>query len=722
MIRHDAPGPKLVGSAVRTKTSNASRPRPQNAMAPKAIAPKGRQSIATGVSPWTKTPPGISPEGAEEATAWHARPADASTSRKTLLKSSGTVEKTPPRSSRTKWGGRLARVILAVCLTLISMLGSARADDAAQSPPKPLPTKQEIIRDRFQRLEDRMFRLRQQLSQTEPDNADRLGRALERAGGLGLAERLDEISRILAADGRLLEGIDAQQAWLDQVDKVMAILLQRDSDNEQRKDEIARMEEYRERMRTILEQQRAQRDQSARASALRQLRAELDTALDQIEQEIQRQQELAERSGDPQEKEDVAREQAEAARSAEALAEQVERMAESEAREADPQSGESQQSDSAKSEMQKAGEALDSAAESMKQASKSASQGDEESLADEQERAEEALKRARDSLKKAKENLPEDPDLEKMGDEQGKTADATGDLADKMRQDGQPQEGGENQQGQQPSKPSPGTDKVQEAEREMRDAQKDLEDGQPEDAAEEQDRAIEALEEAQQALEDELNQLRKEDRQETLRDLESRFRAMTAKQRAINEGTTELDRVDEASFRRPEQLRAAELAADEHNLAEKAATCLHILEEEGTTIVFPRIVEQLAQDMADVADRLDEVSLGLLTQTMQREVLDTLEQLIEAVQRMQRENEQQQMQQQQAPGDQNAPLLPTSAELKLLRASQLRVNTRTQAIDQTRREKSESVEGINKAHEGASRRQMECTEIAEQMRERIDQP
>jgi len=442
------------------------------------------------------------------------------------------------------------------------MLGSARADDAAQSPPKPLPTKQEIIRDRFQRLEDRMFRLRQQLSQTEPDNADRLGRALERAGGLGLAERLDEISRILAADGRLLEGIDAQQAWLDQVDKVMAILLQRDSDNEQRKDEIARMEEYRERMRTILEQQRAQRDQSARASALRQLRAELDTALDQIEQEIQRQQELSERSGDPQEKEDIAREQAEAARSAEALAEQVERMAESEALKADPQSGESQQSDSAKSEMQKAGEALDSAAESMKQASKSASQGDEESLADEQERAEEALKRARDSLKKAKENLPEDPDLEKMGDEQGKTADATGDLADKMRQDGQPQEGGENQQGQQPSKPSPGTDKVQEAEREMRDAQKDLEDGQPEDAAEEQDRAIEALEEAQQALEDELNQLRKEDRQETLRDLESRFRAMTAKQRAINEGTTELDRVDEASFRRPEQLRAAELAAE----------------------------------------------------------------------------------------------------------------------------------------------------------------
>jgi len=170
------------------------------------------------------------------------------------------------------------------------------------------------------------------------------------------------------------------------------------------------------------------------------------------------------------------------------------------------------------------------------------------------------------------------------------------------------------------------------------------------------------------------------------------------------------------------QVTKAELAAAEHALAEKAATCLHILEEEGTTIVFPRIVEQLAQDMADVADRLDEVQIGLLTQTMQTEVLDTLEQLIGAVQQMQRENEQQQMQPQQSQDEQNTPLLPTSAELKLLRASQLRVNSRTQAIEQTRSEEGASAEGLSKVLEGASRRQMECTEIAEQMRERIDQP
>ena len=124
----------------------------------------------------------------------------------------------------------------------------------------------------------------------------------------------------------------------------------------------------------------------------------------------------------------------------------------------------------------------------------------------------------------------------------------------------------------------------------------------------------------------------------------------------------------------------------------------------------------------DVADRLDEMQIGLLTQTMQVEVLDTLEQLIGAVQQMQRENEQQQMQPQQSQDDQNTPLLPTSAELKLLRASQLRVNSRTQAIEQTRSEEGVSAEGLSKVIKGASRRQMECTEIAEKMRERIDQP
>lgn len=674
-----------------------------------AIAPKGRQSIATGASPWVNAPRARSPEGAKEHTP------------------------RPIYMRRACVTRALRRIAIVICtISTLAPLDRALAQDA---PPKPLPTKEQIIRDRFQRLEDRMFRLREQLEASEPENAERLARALERAGALGLKERLDEITEILGDDARLTDAIDAQDAWLDQVDKVMAILLQRDSDNQQRKEEMERLEEFRERMRSILERQRAQRAQSAKAAALRQLREQLDNALRQLDHQIERQQSLAEQaenarqSGDPQQQEDAARAQEEAARATEQLGENVERLAENDA--LDPQSSappsESAQAQSAKAQLQQAAESLERAAESMQQAGESQSQDDSTPSAEAREQAEEELRRARDKLQRAKEELPENPDTKQMGGEQGKTADQTRDLADKMRQ-GDSQQGGENQQGdpqqsQPPGEQAPGAQQVERAEREMRGAQEDLEQGEPEDATEKQDRAIEQLEEAQQALEDELNQLRKEDREETLRDLESRFRAMAAKQRTINDETASLDEIGVDAFRRPEALKVAELAADQTDLAEKAATCLHILEEEGTTIVFPRIVEQLGQDMTDVARRLEAKQVGLLTQTMQQEVLDTLEQLTEAVQRMQRENEQQQMQQQQQQQDnENTPLLPTSAELKLLRASQLRVNTRTEAIEQTRREQGEPDADIARALDGAARRQLECTEIAEQMRERINQP
>ena len=45
----------------------------------------------------------------------------------------------------------------------------------------PLASKQEMIRDRFQRFQDRVFSLREQLSDTEPENAARLDQALQRA-------------------------------------------------------------------------------------------------------------------------------------------------------------------------------------------------------------------------------------------------------------------------------------------------------------------------------------------------------------------------------------------------------------------------------------------------------------------------------------------------------------------------------------------------------------
>lgn len=252
----------------------------------------------------------------------------------------------------------------------------------------------------------------------------------------------------------------------------------------------------------------------------------------------------------------------------------------------------------------------------------------------------------------------------------------------------------------------------------MKKATDELEADKAEDAAKNQDRAIEQLEQAQEELEKALQQLRKEEREETLRDLESRFRKMLAEQTAINEGTVVLHAIGQDHFQRAEELQTADLSLRERRLSEEAAKCVHILYEEGSTIVFPRIIDQLAKDMGNVADRLGQLNVGPITQRIEREIVDTLEQLLDAVKRMQEENEQQQAAQGGGKQDKEPPLLPPSAELKLLRSSQVRVNDRTETIEQARSDQSESKEWIEESLKTTAERQNACAKVAKEMRDR----
>jgi hypothetical protein len=604
--------------------------------------------------------------------------------------------------------------LLPFCLSTMVLVSpaSAQPGDTMVEKTEPLAAKQQMIRDRLKRLEDRMFQLREQLLKTEPDNAERLGRALERAGELGLEARLDEIIRLLQEGSSLPEASQAQAAWLEQADKVLAVLLRRDSENEQRKEEIDRLQEYRQELRDILKQQRAHRDASAKAANAARLLRLLDAALKRLDDLQKRQTDAARDSqqkdalNDEPSRVEAAGQQRDIARETQQLAEDVERLAELEPEE----QADSTQQQEAREQAEQGAQALQEARRAMERAGQAAQQGERAQLQKDQQEAEENLRRARDRLLKAKEELQSQApsDGESLAEKQRATADETRDLADRMQNDAE--SGGDS------SEQSPGQESLDDAERDMRGAEQDLQQEQHEDANRKQQEAIRKLEQAQRELEDELNQLRKEDRQETLRDLESRFRDMLAGQREINEETVRLDRIGVGKFQRAEQLQVADLTSRQRELSERAATCLHILEEEGTTIVFPHIVEQLSEDMGVVSDRLAEALVGPLTQSIEEEVVETLEELIQATQRMQQENEQQ-----GGPmpsGSELAPLLPTSAELKLLKASQQRVNTRTQVIDETRNSGEESEATLARSLEAAARRQLECAEIAREMRDR----
>jgi len=605
----------------------------------------------------------------------------------------------------------------------------------AQGEVRPLASKEEMIRDRFQRFEDRVYRLRDSLQTGEPDNALRLERVLQRAGEMGIAERLEDLVKLLSDPSALTQAGDAQAKWLSDIDRILAILMERDSENEERQAEIERLEKYQEKVGKILEQQKALRDQSAQDAMRKRMSEQLGDAIKRVEALLQRQEGVSEdtnqagKAGSSGEKKpsdaDDATPAERLAKQQEALSRDTQQLAEDLKQLGTPETPQDA-SDPAQTEAQSAGQAAAESAKSasgaMSEASKSLEQGQPSSANQPQEKAEESLREAKEKLEEAKQKLDQQTKPEANAEPQQQLAEETESLADEMQQDAASKAEGQSPPGDpsggQPSPPSPGQQGVEQAESEMQDASKSLGKSEAKKAKESQDRAIEQLEEAKKELEDALSQLRKEEKEETLRDLESRFREMLSAQRAINEATLRLHQTGRENFTRPDKLKLADLSAQQRELSQDAATCLHILDEDGTTIAFPRIIEQLSEDMDTVADRLADLRVDTLTQTIEREIVDTLEQLLSAVQQMQQENEQQEGGGGSKPGEGDEPLLPPSAEFKLLRASQLRVNQRTDVIENERAEEPEPVEALKKV----AKRQTDCAAIAQEMRDRKQQP
>jgi len=157
--------------------------------------------------------------------------------------------------------------------------------------------------------------------------------------------------------------------------------------------------------------------------------------------------------------------------------------------------------------------------------------------------------------------------------------------------------------------------------------------------------------------------------------LEARFRKMLEKQLRIYEDTMLLDKSKDELRR---QKQSGELAISERKLVMDADKALNLLLEEGSSIAFPETVSQMRDDMQQVAERLDSAKVGLITQGIEEDIIAALEEMIEALQKAQQEMDQQQQQQQSRPGQpMDMPLVDELAELKMVRALQMRVNTRT---------------------------------------------
>ncbi len=167
----------------------------------------------------------------------------------------------------------------------------------------------------------------------------------------------------------------------------------------------------------------------------------------------------------------------------------------------------------------------------------------------------------------------------------------------------------------------------------------------------------------------------------TLTLLAARFRKMLEVQTRIYEGTKRLDRVPEADRDHDEEIEAARLSREESLLVREADRALVLLREEGSSMAFPETVSLMRDHMQQVTERLSEVKLGTFTQELEEDIIAALEETIAALDKAIKDLEKKKTPPGQSPpagqpGD--PPLVDKIAELKMIRALQLRINRRTQ--------------------------------------------
>ncbi|HMP01773.1 MAG TPA: hypothetical protein PKD86_16660 [Gemmatales bacterium] len=225
---------------------------------------------------------------------------------------------------------------------------------------------------------------------------------------------------------------------------------------------------------------------------------------------------------------------------------------------------------------------------------------------------------------------------------------------------------------------------MQDAQDAQQQARKRIDENRRQEASPEQQEATRKLEEARKRLEEILRQLREEEQIRVLADLQRRCEKMLQMQEIIYEGTkrvsAKLQSYPESQPTRDEEIVSRRLSEDEDKIGLELDQAILVLDAEGTSVAFAEIFRQLRKDVGHVVRRLARVSVGPDTQMIQEDIIATLKEMIEALKQQQKEIRDRKDQQQQDPNSaqQDQSLLDMLAELRMIRALQVRVQQRTE--------------------------------------------
>ncbi len=633
----------------------------------------------------------------------------------------------------------LVLMLMPVALVTAAFLGRAPAlaqDAGKTAVPDLAKVKQEEAREKLERLEEAMDRLSRALMQNEPQNAAKLKLAFREARDHLLREGMDRVVKYLS-DRKLDRAIEEQGQLKVNLEELLSILLEKDIDPRELLKHIRRVRDVVQTIDKVIQDETSEKMSSDDAEQAGASSDALKNDLAALEELIRRQKEVEKSSKEPETatkdglgklapEEDAIRGEAQKLREGDAKrAEEAKASPPGEPKSEQPnQPGQPSQpgqpvpggepaqpgqpqpppdgaQGTAKPEppparpeevldrkkLQEAEKALAAAAEHMRQgdAPKSATKA-----AEARALLEEATAQAREKL----DRLRAARAFKEMKDAQDGTKKETDTIAQKMRETPpliSTPEGG-----------VPGKQDVEAAAEDMKDASQGLGQGKPRSASKAQAKSLDKLKKGREKSEDALEELQKALRDRILAYLREKFTKMLNDQRAITRETKSLDlklralqatsaAKGSASFEidRKDRQLAETLAGRETSLTLIADDVIDLLSEDGTTLVFPGVVEEIKLDLVNVNGLLSRIQTGDRTQHVQGEIEAALEDILKALEQAQRTPPPPNPNQGRGSKSGAGPLLPLSSELKMVRALQQRVNERTKAFDLKRKPEAE---------------------------------
>lgn len=547
----------------------------------------------------------------------------------------------------------------------VASVGEQRTESA---PGNELSVDQAKLADRYERLEVVLARLAELSASTDPRRAKVLREAIAKSREEGIEDRFEAIVALL--EGERLSAATGRQSELQkELDSLLALLLKADRDRE--------LDSQRKRIKAYLKEVsrliRLEKGLQARTEG----GDDTERLAEDQEQVGKETGKLGKSIGDTKTKGDE----------------------KSDAQESDTKSGDEEEGDG------KQGKPNDGQSSNRRgkqgSAGKEAGKQDGKKSAGDQEsnRGESKDAQPKDGKPSEGESSKGQPSKDQQGQEgqqgqqgeQGQPGQPNQGQQGQQGQPGQPGQSGESSPEQQP--PQEPTDRAAErlkrAQRAMQEAQKKLEESERQGAALDQQEALKQLEQAKAELERVLRQLREEEMERTLALLAARFRKMLDAQTLVWEATVRVDNIPTADRDHDEEIETARLSREETLIAREAERALVLLREEGSSMAFPETVSLMHEDMLEVAGRLNKGQVAERTQGLERDIIESLEEMIAALDKAIKDLEKKKTPPgQQPPAGQQGdrPLVDKIAELKMIRALQMRINRRTLRYDQLMQE------------------------------------